>query len=936
VLVAGSAACAQEKKDPKDDSPDKAKERAAQQAVQNLIGTSAPGASRGAQPGVKAPNPSAVPGGPNAGNAGGARPVRPVQNSQGNPAAVPVGGVVQPAGVQQPGVQPGMVPGAQPGDAGAADGEPPADISTDDPDYITLSAFSDPIDLSVLVELVAKTLEINIVVKGELTGTVVFNAPVRILKTRLKDLLDALLEQHGYALTYDPASTFFAVVPSGDVAMLAGDERATQRVFSTPNIRPSSLKPAIDAQLGMAPVGQSGQPGRQIAYIDELGMIIATDTPRRLAVLDRMLTTIQAEFAKAEYIRLPLKNVSAPVARERALQLIGEIAQRTNVGQPGVDPNQFNPALRGQAGGSTGSLDNLGDRLTIDPQGNALIFRGLPAEIDQLQKLMSVIDVRNTLQPRQYFVGSAAQQVADLARQQGLGEVTTIAAQQQFGFGNQFGGFNNFNPQFPQQGLRQQTSVGGPVMVVDESRGTIVYYGTEEQHGILQELIIALNIQSEKVVIKAYKLKHNKAEDVAEVILGILNNQTPRGEGGLLPDGTPAPGGSSGFFGNQFGNQNLQGLNGTNFAQPGGTSGGEDGLQLDSRAFAIADTKNNQVFIKAQLGQQEDFKRLIEKLDLRRPQVYVEAKIVAVTADDRLRLAFETQLTNANGAGGVLNTNFGLGSFADGDQPLLTPKSVTPSLSGFTAAVIRSDYVPFVMRALGNETDSRIIASPQLLVDDNEEAEVTSVDSQPVPTRIVRDSGGSGNNNDVVTSDREVEAGTTLKVTPQISEGGYLRLKYEIELSSFTGEGTADLPPPRQVNTISSESVTVPHDSTVVVGGLVVNTKTKSVAKVPLLGDIPLFGLLFQDRSTGSRQTVLYIFLTPKILRDPNFLDAYLLTKGPQSRVELDPDIPVMMPTTVEIMTPEELESKYGPILREDESGGLNEIPARPAESESR
>jgi hypothetical protein len=128
----------------------------------------------------------------------------------------------------------------------------------------------------------------------------------------------------------------------------------------------------------------------------------------------------------------------------------------------------------------------------------------------------------------------------------------------------------------------------------------------------------------------------------------------------------------------------------------------------------------------------------------------------------------------------------------------------------------------------------------------------------------------------------------------------------------------------------------VPHDSTVVVGGLVVNTKTKSVAKVPLLGDIPLFGLLFQDRSTGSRQTVLYIFLTPKILRDPNFLDAYLLTKGPQSRVELDPDIPVMMPTTVEIMTPEELESKYGPILREDESGGLNEIPARPAESESR
>jgi general secretion pathway protein D len=293
--------------------------------------------------------------------------------------------------------------------------------------------------------------------------------------------------------------------------------------------------------------------------------------------------------------------------------------------------------------------------------------------------------------------------------------------------------------------------------------------------------------------------------------------------------------------------------------------------------------------------------------------VYVEAKIVAVTADDRLRLAFENQLINANGTGGVLNTNFGLGSFASGaTQPLLQQKTVSASLSGFTAAVIRSDQVPIVMRALANETDSRIVASPQLLVDDNEEAEVTSVDSQPVPTRIVRD-GGSDSGNDVVTSDREVEAGTTLKVTPQISDGGSLKLKYEIELSSFTGEGTNDLPPPRQVNTVKSESVTVPHDSTVVVGGLVVDQKTKSVAKVPLLGDIPLFGLLFQDRNTGNRQTVLYIFLTPKILRDENFQDARLLTKGPQSRAGLPEDIPVMMPTTVEIITQEDLEARFGP-----------------------
>ncbi|MFN9992298.1 MAG: secretin N-terminal domain-containing protein [Phycisphaerales bacterium] len=648
---------------------------------------------------------------------------------------------------------------------------PAAEEAVEDPDHITLAAFSEPVELTTLVELVARTLEINVSVKGDLNGSVVFNAPVKVHKNKLKDLLDALLEQHGYTFVYDPDSMFYSVMPSGEITILAGDERPTQRVFSTPNMRPSSLKPAIEAQLGIAVSAQGGvQSQRQIAYIDELGMIVATDTPRRLASLERMLQAFQQEFSKAEFIRIQLTNVSAPVARERALQLIGEIAQRSGSGQ---DAAQVQAMQMNAAGRAAGSIDNLGDRLTIDPQGNALIFRGLPAEVEQVQKLIQVIDVKNSLLPKQYFVGSAAQQVANLARQQGLGEVTTIAAQNT---GNPY--FNQFQQQGQVMPLQQQSSVGGPVMVVDESRGTIVYYGTVEQHEILTELIVALNIQSEKVVIRSYKLRYNKAEDVATVITGLITNQTPRGGGSLLPDGTSEPMQFGGFGG--FGDPSaMSNMSRPNYTQPEDGQSDEDGLMLDNKAFVIADPKNNQVLVKAQVGQQDDFKKLIEKLDLRRPQVYVEAKIVAVTADDRLRLAFENQLINANGTGGVLNSNFGLGSLTGTTaqpQPLLAQKLVSGALTGFTAAVIKNDQVPIVMRALANETDSRIVASPQLLVDDNEEAEVTSVDSQPVPTRIVRDS-GSSTGNDVVTSDREIEAGTTLKVTPQISDGGSLRLK---------------------------------------------------------------------------------------------------------------------------------------------------------------
>jgi len=759
---------------------------------------------------------------------------------------------------------------------------------------VTLADFSGPIELATLVELVAKVLNLNIVIHGELTGTVVFNAPVRIKKDRLLGLLDSLLEQQDYTITFDEPSTFYNVVPQGNVAVGLGDLLATTRVFSTPNIRPSALKAAIEAQVTPPPPSPTGGMPRQIAYIDELGVIVATDTPRRLAAIGSLVDRFLAEFAKSSFIRLELLNIAAPVARERALQLIGQAPQRSNQMQiPGMEQmqQQVQPTRTGPA------LDNLGDRLTVDPQGNALIFRGLPEEITQVQTVLAIIDVTNVLVPKQYFAGNAASQIADIARQQGLGEVTTIEADNQQDQGQNFG----YDPYAAmQQGMRRNQNVGGPVMVVDESRGTIIYYGTPQQHELLDKLIEELDLQSEKIVIRAYKLKHSDSEELAEVILGLLNNQSVSGESPLLPDGSQNTSFGQGF--NRM-NQSQPGRPGINQPNALAGEGSEEGLMLDNRAFVIADVANNQVLVKAPSGQQDDFRKLIEKLDLRRPQVYIEAQIVAVTTDDRLRLAFETQLINANGRGGVLNTNFGLGSFADGaGQPILSQKIVGIG-TGFTGAIISSDSVPIILQALANETDSRVIASPRILVDDNEEASIVSTDEQPVTT-ISR---GNANQNDVVTSDY-VEAETNLTVTPKISEGGYLRLAYEITLSTFTGQsqtvsGTV-LPPPRTVNVLQSESITIPHDGTVVVGGLVVDSEATTIAKIPLLGDIPIIGALFQSRDQGHRKTVLYVFLTPRILRDPEFDDLRLLTAGPAYRVKIPTDIPEMEPTSMDLLLP--------------------------------
>lgn len=751
-----------------------------------------------------------------------------------------------------------------------------------DDELITLADFREPVQLTTLIDLVVETLRINVTIKGDLAGSVTFNAPVPVRKSELIELLDMLLEQQGWTIVQDRFG-MYNVMQIAEVRPAFGGERPTTRVFSTPNVRPSALKPAIEAQLAGAGAMQ-GQPGKQYTYLDELGVIVATDVPRRLKQLEEITEQLLAEFNKTEYIRFDLRHISAPVARERALQLVGQLAQQNPNMQQGQIPNQqFNPQ------GPQTAFNNIGDRLTVDAQGNALVFRGRSEEVEHISGILTLIDVPNKLIPKQYFAGSSARQIADIARGQGLGEVTTIDSLGNSGIEGQ-----GFIPGRQNQGqfggTQNAFTTGGSVMVVDESRGNIIYYATPEQQSRLDLLIKELDTGSERETIEVYKLKNGKSEDIAEVINNLLTNSTPVGEGSLLPD--------SGGFQRRSANRSRTNPNPQN-PQSGGE--GETGLSLDSDAFVIADAANNQILVKARAGLQPQFARLIEKLDLRRPQVYIEAQIIAVTTDDRTRLAFETQLINADGTGGVLNTNFGLSTFpTGGSQPILNRKTVGTGLSGFTAAIIKSDQIPIIMTALKNETDSRVVSSPQLLVDDNEEASVVSVDRQPTSTSQTSEGGQT-----TVSSGEAAEAGTSLTVTPQISEGGYLRLAYNIELSSFTGEaqtvGNTVLPPPSQVNTLSSDSITVPSDSTVVVGGLVVDQDTKSVAKIPLIGDIPLIGYLFGDTRKGDRQTTLYVFLTPRILRDPGFEDLRLLTQGPQASSRLADDFPKLAPQMIDV-----------------------------------
>lgn len=760
--------------------------------------------------------------------------------------------------------------GTQAGGEGA--GQPAGGtLEVGEDDLVTFSAFSEPMELSELVDMVASILEINVSIDPQLSGKVMFNSGFSVPRDQLLDTLNALLEQQGYLLTQDPRTRFYAVVSQSDVPIVLDSQLATTRLIPTQGIRPSALRDAISTALG----GGGGRPGGstdRIAYIDDAGLIVVTAAPGRIEQVQAIVDAIISEYLSMRYVSFELQYIAAPVAREHILEVVTGQQQDTQVQRPGAPPQA--------PGGVGGSLDSIPERLRIDPQGNALLFRGRSDEIVQIQEWLALIDKPSSLSHKRFFTGSATMSVAQFASAQGLGEVVSFSdfAREQVGPGRG----TQVNPQnLP--GSLTPTIRGGPVLVVDEDRGFIIHYATPSQHRALEQLVEQLDAPSEEIVIRAYKLEHAVAGEVADLLSGILQEQQIRRDetGSLLPQNQPGGG-------NQRSPRRPSPVN------PDEERENPDEIRVESSAdevFVVADESHNQVLVKASLRQQREVAKLIEKIDLRQAQVYLDVKIVTISNTDDFRLAVESQLINAGGQP-VGQTNFGLGSA--GANGILDPRTVNPGLSGLTTAVILSDQVPFVLNAIQSVTDARLEANPTLLVNDNSEGSIQDIRVEPFQTRTIGDISES------ITAD-EREAGTTVTVTPRISSGGYLSLEYEIEFSNFVGTGTEFLPPP-SVERIVSSTASIPTDSTMVLGGIVTTEGSETVVKVPIVGDIPIIGHLFRDTSIRKNDSLLYIFITPRILSDRNFAGHRLIAEGPMKIADIEPDAPAVEPSLIPIL----------------------------------
>ena len=307
-------------------------------------------------------------------------------------------------------------------------------------------------------------------------------------------------------------------------------------------------------------------------------------------------------------------------------------------------------------------------------------------------------------------------------------------------------------------------------------------------------------------------------------------------------------------------------------AAPAPVSGHIAGAQIQ------ADSATNTLIIIAPDAVYRNLRAVIDKLDMRRAQVFIESLIVEVTSDQAAEFGVQWQgglgrLQGSGGAGALAGTNFG-----GAGQNILgvaqNPATVGPGLSiGIARGQITLPGVGVVSnlqvlaRALESLSKANILSTPNILTLDNEEARIVVGQNVPFITGqfISPASGGAATVNPFQTIERR-DVGLTLRVRPQISESGTIKMVIYQEVSSVqdTTSNAGVITNMRAIET----NVLVDDGAIVVLGGLVQDNVTSTSEKVPVLGDLPVLGHLFRYETRRQQKTNLMVFLRPFIVRE--------------------------------------------------------------------
>ncbi|WP_367154447.1 type II secretion system secretin GspD [Methylomonas sp. HYX-M1] len=356
-----------------------------------------------------------------------------------------------------------------------------------------------------------------------------------------------------------------------------------------------------------------------------------------------------------------------------------------------------------------------------------------------------------------------------------------------------------------------KTTAGAPPLAADERTNSLIIGGDADTRLQLRALVASLDVPVEKDGnTEVIYMRYAVAKDLVETLTSVGGEKTDKNAAVQVSANTPK--------------------------------------NLDIRADEAA----NALIITAPRDKMRTLKSVVRQLDVRRAQVHIEAIIAEVSYDKNQQLGVEWQ-TKADGDA--------VAAFRKGsDNSLDLSQFVSTFGKGLSVGYLAGSEIKALINAFSTDNDVNVLSTPSLVTMDNEEASIIVGQNIPLNTGSYT-TNTSGASNPFTTVQRQ-DIGIKLRVLPQINEGDAVKLKVTQEVSSIVGDDAQRFDK-RQIET----SVLVDDGKVLVLGGLIKDDVNEVVDKVPLLGDIPVLGYLFQSTTTKVKKTNLMVFLRPQIIR---------------------------------------------------------------------
>ena len=508
--------------------------------------------------------------------------------------------------------------------------------------------------------------------------------------------------------------------------------------------------------------------------------------------------------------------------------------------------------------------------ITAFPGNNTLIITDYAANLKRLSKVIATLD-----SPR------PAAEVQVVVIKNSIASDIAVAVSKLMDESNRGGGGG--------PGVSSDPSQRVVVMADPRTNSVLIRSANASKLALARSLVEQLDrpANADQANMRVVYLKNAEATKLVEVLQAVLSGES-NGSSGSSDSSFGSSSRNRNSSGSMFGDSSssssgLSSSFGDGDSSSGGGLGSQSGINRDrgnqgptsikaGGAIIAADPATNSLIITAPEPVYRNIRGVIDQLDSRRAQVYIESLIVEVKADTVSEMGIQWQFgTSRPGQNSVVGgTNFGTG----GSNILAVTQNpaALAAAGGLNVGVVRNGVSLFgqnflnlglLARALEAETNSNIRATPNLLTLDNEEARIIIGQNVPFVT------GQYATTNNTLSSPFQTierkDVGTMLRVRPQVSEGGTVKMEIAQEISAVvdTTQSAGIITNRRAIDS----NVLVDDGQIVVLGGLIEDTVEGGISKVPLLGDIPGLGRLFRYDNRKRVKTNLLIFLRPVVLR---------------------------------------------------------------------